>query len=77
VNFDERHIFFPSPKSYPQSVKAPFFAEMEGYLREQFTVRNRLYPKCPWVFFGFHLRSDKNGKRIEEFGGCGVRVWLY
>ena len=28
VNFDERHIFFPSTKSYPHNVKAPFFGEM-------------------------------------------------
>ena len=45
---------------------------MEGYLREQFTLRNELYPECPWVFFWFDLRSDKNGKRIEQFGG----LWL-
>jgi integrase len=69
VNFDERHIFFPSTKSYPHNVKAPFFGEMEAYLRQQLALRNHLYPDCPWVFFGFDLRSDKNGKRIEHFGG--------
>jgi hypothetical protein len=42
---------------------------MEEYLREQFALRNRVYPECPWVFFRFDLRSDKNGKRIEHFGG--------
>ena len=69
VNFDERHIFFPSTKSYPHNVKAPFFGEMEEYLRDQFALRNRLYSECPWVFFWFDLRSDKNGNRIEHFGG--------
>jgi integrase len=69
VNFEERHIFFPSNKSYPHNVKAPFFGEMEEYLRKQFALRNRLYPECPWVFFWFDLRSDKNGQRIGHFGG--------
>jgi integrase len=69
VNFDERHIFFPPTKSYPRSVKAPFFGEMEEYLKEQLARRNRLYPDCPWVFFWFGLRSDKNGNRIENFIG--------
>ncbi len=69
MNFDERHIFFPSSKSYPHNVKAPFFGEMEEYLRQQFALRNRVYPDCPWVFFWFDLPSDKNGKRIEHFGG--------
>ena len=69
VNFDERHIFFPPTKQYPHPVKAPFFGEMEHYLKEQFARRNRLYPECPWVFFWFDLRADKNGKRIGTFSG--------
>jgi integrase len=69
VNFDEQHILFPSTKSYPHHVKAPFFGEMEEHLREQFALRHRLFPECPWVFFWFDLRSDKNGQRIGNFSG--------
>jgi integrase len=69
VNFDERHIFFPSTKNYPNNVKAPFFGEMERCLREQLALRNQLHPECPWVFFWFGLRNDKNGERIKRFSG--------
>jgi integrase len=69
VNFEERHIFFPPTKSYPRPVKAPFFGEMEQFLREQLAARNRLWPDCPWVFFWFDLRSNKDGKRIGNFAG--------
>lgn len=70
VNFDEGHLFFPATKKYPHSVKAPFFGEMEHYLREQFSMRNNSHPACPWVFLWFALRSDKDGSRIERFDGC-------
>jgi integrase len=67
VVFEERCIYFPATKKYPFSVKAPFLGEMEEYLRQQKTLRDRLYPGCPYVFFWYELRSDKNGRKIERF----------
>ena len=65
--FEERCIYLPATKKYPFTVKAPFLGEMEEYLRDQKALRDRLFPNCPYVFFWFDLRSDKNGKRIQRF----------
>lgn len=67
VLFDEKCLFYPATKSFPSSVKAPFFGEMENFLREQKRLRDRLCPKSEYVFFWFDLRSDKNGERIKRF----------
>jgi hypothetical protein len=67
VSFDEKCIVFPATKQYPHAVKAPFFGEMEPYLKQQFERRNRLHTDCPWVFSWFDYRSDMDGKRIVRF----------
>ena len=67
VLFDEKCIVFPATKKYPHSVKAPFFGEMEAFLREQKRLRDELYPGCEYVFFWFGLRKDKDGEKIERF----------
>lgn len=67
VVFDEKCRFYPATKKYPHSVKAPFFGEMECFLREQKRLRDELDPGCEYVFFWFDLRKDKNGAKIERF----------
>jgi hypothetical protein len=41
--------------------------EMESALREQKAVRDASYPNCPYVFFWFDYRFDKNGEQIQRF----------
>ena len=67
VLFDEKCIFYPATKKYPHSVKAPYFGEMQSFLRDQKRLRDELYPECEYVFFWFELRRDKDGRKIERF----------
>jgi integrase len=67
VDFEERCIYFESTKF--GAGKAPFMGEIEEALRIQKGRRDREYPKCPYVFFWFEHRFDKNGERIARFDG--------
>ena len=69
VDFDEKCIYYPPTKKNSRRVKAPFFGEMGRYLREQRAIRDEHYPGCPFVFFWFDYRFDKDGKRIVRFDG--------
>jgi integrase len=71
VDFDEKCIYYPPSKKNNRRVKAPFFGEMGRYLREQKAMRDKHYPNCPYVFFWFDYRFDKDGKRIVRFD----RLW--
>jgi integrase len=67
VLFDEKCIVYPATKKYPFSVKAPFFGEMEQFLREQKRLRDERHPDCEYVYFWFDLRQDKDGEGIKRF----------
>jgi integrase len=67
VDFEERAVYFEATKFGPG--KAPFMGEMEKYLRKQKALRDSLYPDCPYVFFWFEHRIDKDGQRIRRFAG--------
>jgi integrase len=67
VDFEEECIYFERTKFGPG--KAPFFDEMEKYLRQQKELRDQMYPACPFVFFWYDYRSDKNGQQIRRFAG--------
>ncbi len=67
VDFEERCIYFESTKF--GAGKAPFMGEMEAYLQGQREVRDRTYPDCPFVFFWFDYRVNKDGLRITRFDG--------
>ena len=65
VDFDEGCIYFEKTKFGPG--KAPFFGEMEEYLRRQKELRDHQFPGCNFVFFWYDYRSDKNGEQIVRF----------
>jgi len=65
VDFDEGCIYFEKTKFGPG--KAPFFGEMEQYLRQQKELRDRQFPGCNFVFFWYDYRSDKDGEQIVRF----------
>lgn len=67
VDFEERCIYFESTKF--GAGKAPFMGEIEEALRIQKARRDSDCPKCPYVFFWFAYRFDKNGERIARFDG--------
>ena len=67
IDFEERCIYYPPTKKNNKRVKAPFFGEMEKCLLQQKRTRDALYPDCPYVFFWFDYRSDKNGERVARF----------
>ena len=67
VDFEERCVYFESTKF--GAGKAPFMGEMEVYLHDQKAIRDKLHPDCPYVFFWFEYRIDKNGHRIARFDG--------
>ena len=65
VDFEERCVYFEATKF--GTGKAPLMGEMESALREQKVVRDESYPNCPYVFFWFDYRFDKNGEQIQRF----------
>ena len=72
VDFEERCIYFESTKF--GAGKAPFMGEMEPYIRRQQEMRDRMYPDCPYVFFWFDYRLDKDGQGIARFDGTWVKA---
>jgi integrase len=67
VDFEEQCLYFESTKF--GAGKAPFIGEMESWIRRQREMRDRMYPDCPYVFFWFGYRADKDGQRIARFDG--------
>lgn len=65
VDFEERCVYFEVTKCGPG--KAPFMGEMESALRRQKAIRDASHPDCPYVFFWFNYRFDKNGQQIQRF----------
>ena len=65
VDFEERCVYFEATKF--GTGKAPLMGEMESALREQKAIRDESYPNCPYVFFWFDYRFDKNGEQIQRF----------
>ncbi len=65
VDFEERCVYFEATKF--GTGKAPLMGEMESALREQKAIRDESYPNCPYVFFWFDYRFDKNGEPIQRF----------
>jgi len=65
VDFEERAVYFEATKF--GTGKAPLMGEMEAALREQKALRDADYPECPYVFFWFDYRFDKNGEQILRF----------
>lgn len=65
VDFDEGCIYFEKTKFGPG--KAPFFGEMEDYLRRQKELRDQRFPECSFVFFWYDYRTDKDGHQIVRF----------
>jgi integrase len=43
--------------------------EVEQALRDQKARRDSLHPKCPYVFFWFDYRFDRDGQRVARFDG--------
>ena len=72
VDFEERCIYFESTKF--GAGKAPFIGEMEALIRSQREMRDRTCPDCPYVFFWFDYRVDKDGQRIARFDGLWARA---
>jgi len=67
VDFEEKCTYFEATKF--GSGKAPFLGEMESALRYQKLRRDKEYPECPYVFFWFDYRADKDGEQIRRFDG--------
>lgn len=67
VDFEESCLYFEATKF--GSGKAPFVGEMERGLREQRELRDAFFPECPFVFFWFNYRVDKDGEQIRRFDG--------
>lgn len=72
VNFEERCIYFESTKF--GAGKAPFMGEMQALIRNQREMRDLTYPDCPYVFFWFDYRIDKDGQRIARFDGLWAQA---
>ncbi len=72
VDFEERCVYFESTKF--GAGKAPFLGEMEPYIRRQREMRDGLYPDCPYVFFWFDYRADKDGQRIVRLDGLWAKA---
>ncbi len=67
VDFEEGCLYFEATKF--GSGKAPFVGEMEEALRQQKAGRDSSFPGCPFVFFWFGYRIDKDGQQIRRFDG--------
>ena len=64
----------PWSASEKSAGKAPFMGEMEPCLRRQQEMRDRTYSDCPYVFFWFGYRVDKDGQRIIRFDGLWAQA---
>ena len=72
MDFEERCIYFESTKF--GAGKAPFMGEIEALIRNQREMRDQTAPACPYVFFWFDYRIDKDGHRIARFDGLWAQA---